>query len=124
MDIIRLTNMQFYGRHGVYPEENRLGQRFFVSLELRLDLSAAGKADDLAATVDYSEVYRLVRSVVEGETFRLVEALAEAVASRVLDAYDKIQEATVRVVKPHPPFDAVFDGVEVELTRKRAGRHE
>ncbi|HZG55777.1 dihydroneopterin aldolase [Paenibacillus sp.] len=119
MDTMKLERIQLYGKHGVYPEENRLGQRFYVSLELKLDLSEAGRTDELERTVNYAEVYALAKSVVEGEPFKLIEALAETLATRVLDAYAKIQEVTVRVVKPHPPFDIVFDGVTVELTRRR-----
>ncbi|MCI3923238.1 dihydroneopterin aldolase [Paenibacillus sp. TRM 82003] len=119
MDTMKLERIQLYGRHGVFAEENRLGQRFYVSLELKLDLSEAGRTDELGATVNYAEVYELVKKVVEGEAFKLIEALAETLAFRILDAYDKIKEVTVRVVKPHPPFDIVFDGVTVELTRRR-----
>ncbi|WP_309122852.1 dihydroneopterin aldolase [Paenibacillus sp.] len=119
MDTMKLERIQLYGRHGVFAEENRLGQRFYVSLELKLDLSKAGETDDLQHTVNYAEVYGLVKDVVEGETFKLLEALAETLASRILDAYAKIHEVTVRVMKPHPPFDIVFDGVTVELTRRR-----
>ena len=36
-DLIRLCNMQFYGRHGVNPEEQVLGQRFEVDVDLRVD---------------------------------------------------------------------------------------
>jgi len=122
MDTIKLERIQLYGKHGVFPEENKLGQRFYVSLELMLDLSEAGRTDDLAHTVNYAEVYALAKSVVEGEPFKLIEALAETLATRVLDAYAKIQEVTVRVVKPHPPFDIVFDGVTVELTRRRSAQ--
>jgi dihydroneopterin aldolase len=119
MDILKLERIQLYGRHGVFSEENKLGQRFYVSLEMKLDLRSAGKSDHLEETVNYAEVYALVKNVVEKETFRLIEALAETLAFRVLDAYAKIHEVTVRVVKPHPPFDIVFDGVTVELTRRR-----
>ena len=122
MDTMKLERIQLYGKHGVYPEENRLGQRFYVSLELKLDLSEAGRTDELERTVNYAEVYALAKSVVEGEPFKLIEALAETLATRVLDAYAKIQEVTVRVVKPHPPFDIVFDGVTVELTRRRSAQ--
>ncbi len=119
MDTMKLERIQLYGRHGVFAEENRLGQRFYVSLELKLDLSQAGRTDDLEHTVNYAELYELVKGVVEGETFKLIEALAETLATRILDAYAKIHEVTVRVLKPHPPFDIVFDGVTVELTRRR-----
>jgi len=123
MDTMKLERIQLYGKHGVFPEENKLGQRFYVSLELKLDLSKAGETDDLQHSVNYAEVYGLVKSVVEGETFKLIEALAETIASRLLDAYAKIHEVTVRVVKPHPPFDIVFDGVTIELTRRRGDAH-
>lgn len=122
MDSMKLERMQFYGRHGVFPEENKLGQRFYVSLDLKLDLREAGETDDLRRTVNYAEVYGLVKEIVEGEPFKLIEALAETLAFRILDAYAKIQEVTVRVIKPHPPFDIVFDGVTIELTRSRGGR--
>jgi len=122
MDTIKLERIQLYGRHGVYPEENRLGQRFYISLELKLDLREAGMTDDLDRTVNYAEVYDVTKRIVEGEPFKLIEALAETIASRLLDTYAKIHEVTVRVVKPHPPFDIVFDGVTVEVTRNRGER--
>ena len=103
MDTMKLERIQLYGRHGVFAEENHLGQRFYVSLELKLDLREAGRTDRLEHTVNYADVYQLVKSVVDQET------------------YDKIREVTVRVVKPHPPFDIVFDGVTIELTRQREG---
>ena len=33
MDKIYLNGMKFYGYHGVFPEENKLGQRFYVDLD-------------------------------------------------------------------------------------------
>ena len=120
IDKMRLTRMQFYGYHGVFPEENKLGQRYYVDLELSLDLSKAGQTDDLEQTVNYAEVYERVKRIVEGKTFRLIEALAENVASDVLHQYTNVNDVTVRVVKPHPPFDIQFDGVTVEINRKRA----
>ncbi|RKN65786.1 dihydroneopterin aldolase [Paenibacillus ginsengarvi] len=120
MDKLHLNRMQFYGYHGVFPEENKLGQRFYVDLVLSLDLSEAGRTDDLTKTVNYAEVYQLVKQIVEGRAYRLIEALAENIASDVLHQYTSVNDVTVRVVKPHPPFDIHYDGVVVELTRKRA----
>ncbi|MFD0591142.1 dihydroneopterin aldolase [Paenibacillus sp. GCM10027627] len=119
MDRMIVKGMRFYGFHGVFPEENRLGQQFFVDLELVLDLEAAAASDDLEATINYAELHALTKEVVEGEPFKLIEALTGRIASRVLEAYTRIIEVTVRVTKPHPPFDIHFDGVTVELSRKR-----
>lgn len=118
-DVMRLERMQFYGKHGVFPEENKLGQRFYVTVELQIDLSKAGQTDDLNETVNYAELYQVIKDVVEGPPFKLIEALAETIAFRVLDAYAKIHEVTVRLTKPNPPFDIVFEGVTVEITRTR-----
>lgn len=118
-DKIALTGMQFYGHHGVYPEENRLGQRFVVDVELHLDVGEAGRTDRLEHTVNYAEVYEQIRGIVEGRTFRLIETLAEHIASHVLASYTIVNAATVRVTKPHPPFPAHFGGVTVEIFRKR-----
>lgn len=119
MDRMVLRRMVFFGYHGVIPEENRLGQKFYVDLDLRLDLTRAGLSDDLNDTVNYAELHALVKRIVEGPPFKLIEALAEKIASEVLGTYTSINEATVSVTKPNPPFDIAFDGVTVEIRRRR-----
>ncbi|KQX57768.1 MULTISPECIES: dihydroneopterin aldolase [unclassified Paenibacillus] len=120
MDKITLSRMQFFGNHGVFPEENKLGQRFYVDVEFMLPLDKPGKSDHLDDTVNYGEVFFKVKEVVEGRTYKLIEALAENIASELLHTYTSINEVTVRVIKPHPPFAVFFDGVTVEINRKRA----
>lgn len=120
MDKMTLSRMEFFGYHGVFAEENKLGQRYYVDIELFLPLREAGESDELEKTVNYAEVFETVKSIVEGKPFKLIEALAERVASVVLQSYTIINEITVRVVKPHPPFAVIFEGVTVEIHRKRA----
>ncbi|UUZ82156.1 dihydroneopterin aldolase [Paenibacillus sp. P26] len=120
MDKITMKNMAFFAYHGVYPEENKLGRRYFVDTELHLPLDKPGRTDNVEDTVNYAEVYELIRGIVENKTFNLIEALAEDIASEVLRTYTSINEITVRVVKPHPPVAVLFDGVSVEIHRKRA----
>lgn len=118
-DRIILTGMRFYGYHGVFPEETRLGQSFVVDVELYADLRAAGQTDDLRLTVDYGKVYAAVKEMVEGHRFQLIEALAERVASAVLEGF-AVSEVLVRVHKPNAPIPGPLDGVTVEIRRRRA----
>ncbi|RMF88257.1 MAG: dihydroneopterin aldolase [Nitrospinota bacterium] len=118
-DRIRLQNMRFYGRHGVHPEERRLGQPFAVDIEIFTDLRAAGTSDDLHQTIHYGEVYRLVKRIVEKESFYLIEALAERIAHDLLQRFP-IPTLLVRVRKPHAPLPGPFDYVEVEIRRQRS----
>jgi dihydroneopterin aldolase len=120
MDKITLSRMAFYGNHGVFPEENKLGQRYFADVELVLPLSESGRSDNLADTINYVEVYEIIENLMERKTFKLIEALAENIASELLRNYTKVEEITVRVTKPNPPFKIFFDGVTVEIHRKRA----
>ncbi|MCD9026315.1 dihydroneopterin aldolase [Cohnella silvisoli] len=119
MDRMVLKRMVFYGYHGVYPEENRLGQKYIVDLDLRLDLSRAAQSDDVEDTVNYAEIHAIVKAIVEGAPVKLIETLSEKIASALLGTYTSIIKATVSVTKPNPPFDITFDGVTVELRRQR-----
>ena len=101
-DRIILEGMQFYGYHGVNPEERTLGQRYVVDLAADLDLSRAGQSDRLEDTVSYSHIYRTVRVVMEGEPRNLLESAAQAIADRVLAEFP-IDAVTVKVRKPNPP---------------------
>ncbi|NLN19844.1 MAG: dihydroneopterin aldolase [Firmicutes bacterium] len=119
-DRISLQGMVFFGTHGVYEEEARLGQRFEVDVDLYVDTDRAGRSDQLEDAINYGDVYHHVRSVVQGQRFQLIEALAAAVARTLLTEYPALEAVTVRVRKPHAPIDGVLDTVEIEIHRRRA----
>lgn len=119
-DRILLEGMIFTGRHGTLPAERELGQRFVVDVELRLDLRAAGLSDDLTKTVDYGEVHRMARSIVEGEPVGLTETVAERIAAAVLENFPPIEAVKVKVAKPNVRLgDTVLTGSAVEILRRR-----
>ncbi|OCA80698.1 dihydroneopterin aldolase [Bacillus sp. FJAT-27225] len=120
MDRIYISKMQFYGYHGVFPEETKLGQRFGVDLAIGLDLSKAGLSDSLGDSVNYGELYLVCKEVVEGKPFKLVEAVAEKLASTVLGEFPLVEEVTVKVIKPDPPIPGHYQSVAIEITRRRS----
>lgn len=120
MDYIHLHDMQFYGYHGALPEETKLGQRFNVSLSLAVSLEEAGCTDELDQTVNYAEVYGVVKGVVEGEPVKLIEAVAERIAAAIQESFGhKVMGCRVRVIKPDPPIPGHYRAVEVDITRGR-----
>jgi dihydroneopterin aldolase len=64
-DRIELRGMRFEARHGVLPGEAVEAQPFEVDVVLEVDLAAAGSADDFARTIDYGDVFRRARAIVE-----------------------------------------------------------
>lgn len=109
--------MVFYGYHGAGPEERALGQRFVVDLEAGADLAPAGRSDDMAETVDYGELYRVVREVLEGAPLRLLEAVAEQIAAGTF-AFERVQWVRVRIYKPGVAIaGSILTAAAVEITR-------
>jgi 7,8-dihydroneopterin aldolase/epimerase/oxygenase len=119
MDKISVNQMTFFGYHGVFSEETKLGQRFIVDLDVYCDLQQAGVTDDLNYSVNYAELYFLCREIVEGKPYKLIEAVAEAIAGNILSKFEKVKEVRVRVIKPDPPIPGYYQGVSVEITRRR-----
>ncbi|MFW6075268.1 MAG: dihydroneopterin aldolase [Chloroflexota bacterium] len=109
-DEVFLEGLEFFGYHGVNPEERENGQRFIVDVTLTADLATAGRTDALEDTINYSDVYQRVRALVEGPPFDLIESVAERVAETLLREFstDSVQ---VTVRKP----DVKLGGESVKL---------
>lgn len=98
MDYITIDNLFFRGKHGVYAAERKVEQEFQISLRLGFDAAKSAASDNLADTVDYDEVKREVREVIEGGSRYLIESLAEDITARVFkDA--RIQSVEVSIQK-------------------------
>jgi len=119
-DRILLEGMVFHGRHGTLPAERELGQPFILDVELLLDLRSAGLSDDLTQTVDYGEVHRRAKEIVEGPPVNLSETVAEKVAAAILEDHPPVEAVRVKVAKPHVRLEGtVLAGSAVEILRHR-----
>jgi dihydroneopterin aldolase len=116
VDRIRISGLRELGVHGVLPEEQVRPQPFEVDVELVVDVSAAGKSDDLDDTVDYAAVCEAVSRVVSSEQYRLLERLASRIAE-VCRSDPRVVSAIVEVRKLHPPVRAMLDYVAVRVER-------
>jgi dihydroneopterin aldolase len=116
-DAIVVTGITAEGRHGLMAiNERDQPQPFVVDVELRRDLGPVADVDDLSATVDYVEITRVVREVVEQESFELVETLANAIAMRVLGiGGDSVR---VKVGKPRPAMLVGVQEIAVVVERR------
>jgi 7,8-dihydroneopterin aldolase/epimerase/oxygenase len=118
-DIIRLHNAVFYAYHGVLSDEQSLGGKFEVDVDLHADLTRGALTDRLIQTVDYERVYDFIKTLVLGKKYNLIEALAETIADGLLREFKTLKKVVVRVRKPSAPVKGVIDYVEVEIARAR-----
>ncbi len=118
-DKIILEGVVLYGYHGRNEEEKRLGQRFVVDVEAERDLSKAGQSDAIKDTVSYTDIYRVVKEVVEGPSHNLLESVAHEIAEKILSRL-AIDAVRVRIKKPSPPIEgAHLTGAGVEIYRRK-----
>lgn len=118
-DKIKLTHMVIYAHHGAFEEERRLGQRFEIDAELRLDLENAAISDRLEQSLDYEKAYQLIFRSVTEKKFHLIESLARHIIRKLFETFP-VESVTVRIRKPNVPINGSLDHVEVEMTRNRA----
>jgi dihydroneopterin aldolase/2-amino-4-hydroxy-6-hydroxymethyldihydropteridine diphosphokinase len=117
MDQIKISNLEVFCHHGVYKEENVLGQKFLVSLVLYADLRAASFSDDLTQSVNYGKVCHYIKSEMENTTYKLIETLTEQLARKVLLHFPLIEKVIVEVKKPWAPIMLPIETVSVVMER-------
>ena len=99
----------------MHKEEETLGQRFYVDMELTVDGGTSLDTDSIEGTVDYGEAYALIEKIATTERFQLIEALGLRLAKALVARDPQIERALVTVRKPHAPVAGIFDHVEVSV---------
>ncbi len=96
---IVIRDLVFMGCHGVNEHEKSTPQPFRVSINLTLDANRAIATDDVDDTINWSQVRKMIKGVVETRSFNLVERLASDILNAVLEE-PRILQAAVTVEKP------------------------
>lgn len=117
-DLITLTGVAAFGRHGVLDFERRDGQPFVVDAVMHTDFGAAASSDDLARTASYAEVAERIVEIVEGEPVDLIETLAVRLADTILAEFP-VAAVELTVHKPKAPIAVPFGDVSVTVFRER-----
>ncbi|MBW8299304.1 MAG: dihydroneopterin aldolase [Hydrogenophaga sp.] len=116
---ITLKNCAFFARHGVYPEEEVLGQRFYVDAEFDVSAGAALENDALEGTVDYGVAFMVIEKTVTSSRHFLIEALALTIAKALCARFPEIIRAKISVRKPSAPVPGILDYVQVSVEHFR-----
>ncbi|MBE0673061.1 MAG: dihydroneopterin aldolase [Bacteroidales bacterium] len=118
MGLIQIENMEFYAFHGHYREEQIVGNRFLVDLEMETDMDKAGRSDRLEDATDYQIAYRAVKDEMEKKSY-LLEHIATRILDELFERLPSLHKATVRIRKMNPPMGGNIGSVGVTLSRSR-----
>ena len=111
---IRLSEMEFYARHGCYELERTVGGRFVVDMVLTTELGAAADEDDVAQTVNYLSVYECVARQMQTEQ-KTIERVASNIIGAVKREFPQTVKVRCTVSKLAPPLGGKVGRVSVTL---------
>ncbi len=119
MGTIKLKNIRTFSYHGCLVEESKIGSEYSVDLEIKTDLRKSSVSDELADTVDYVLLNRIV---VEEMAVRsnLLEHVAHRILKRIFDQIPQVSRIIVAVSKINPPIGGDVESVTIEMEEYRS----
>ena len=115
---VHIDGIRLHARHGVLPQEQLTGNDYIINVRVGYDISRAMQTDDVADTLNYAEVYNIIKEEMSIPS-KLIEHVAGRIANRLMDSYSQISSVMLRITKCNPPMGADCNGAGVEILVKR-----
>lgn len=117
---IELNDLKFFGYHGVYAEEAKIGGEYLVDVYLNFEPKNF-PVRYMDETHDYTNLYAIVKQRMEIPT-ELIETLCTEIAQEILSTYNQAYEVTVKVKKLSVPIPQFEGHVAAKYEWKRNAR--
>ena len=109
---VRLENLRFFSRIGVYSQERCVGNEFAVSVSFAVDASGF-VSEDIRSTVSYADVYLIVEEEMKRE-WLLLESVCASIADRISCRFPCVKDMRVKISKLAPPIPGIQGECSVE----------
>ncbi|WP_020612596.1 dihydroneopterin aldolase [Sediminispirochaeta bajacaliforniensis] len=117
-DILLVEGMRFWGTHGYFPEENKLGQEFIVDIEALIDMTDMCEQDEFVWEISYVALFKAAKRVVENEEHKLIQRIAYRIIEEVFTD-TPASRVKVTVKKPAAPIGGIFNHTGCVIERGR-----
>ena len=112
--LIRLNKMKFYAFHGVMEQEQKVGNTYMIDLKLYADLSKASETDNLDDTINYAEIYNIVKAEMEIPS-KLLEHVVGRILRKIKIAFPLIEKVEICLAKERPPMRGEVESAAVVM---------
>lgn len=116
---ITLHEMRFYAYHGVFAQEQRVGNHFIVELSFWADIAESLHRDELEETISYADVYEVIK-VEMAIPSRLLEHVVGRISERLFATFPRMQRIAITLSKCNPPFPGEVHSAAVTLEACRS----
>lgn len=111
---IDLKGLKFFAHHGLYDQEREKGSWFAVDIHFHCDIDIAMKKDDIAGTVNYEEIYRIVQEEMKISS-KLIEHVAARIHLGILKEVKGVYQLNTTLYKLEAPLGGPLDYVSISL---------
>lgn len=114
---IALKEVRFFSPIGFYEEERKLGNEFYVDVEVSFPF-VNSNAEDLTNTINYEELYKILVEVMTPSR-KLLESALEDIMNLLLKQYLFVETIEIVIRKVNPPFGGDLANSVVTLSYKK-----
>lgn len=114
MGTISLENMEFFAHHGCYEEEQKIGNKYSVTIIITTDFTQAAVHDDLTKTINYAAIYQIIAAIMQKPAY-LLEHIAQKIIMQVFSAFVNIEAVEIKVSKYNPPIGGICEKATITL---------
>ncbi|MBC8052374.1 MAG: dihydroneopterin aldolase [Sphingobacteriaceae bacterium] len=114
---IALEGIRFFARHGFYPEEQKVGNEFMVTIETEMFV-VENLNDELSDTVNYERLFEIASQEMKTPS-KLLETVAHKILKTILAEFSQLETATVSIRKMNLPVKGEVKNSLVQLTYTR-----
>lgn len=118
MGKVSLQGLEFFAYHGFHDEEQKIGNKYAVDISVDTNFELAAEKDRLSQTVNYEELYKIVRKEM-GVPSRLLEHIGNRIIHHVFNDFPTVEAVEISISKFNPPIGGVCERAKVTLTEKR-----
>lgn len=118
--VLFIDNLEVFANHGLFEEENKLGQKFIFDIECELNYKKAMISDEMTDSISYADIAEVVVKTATTNTFNLLERLAGEILKNIFTEFSQIENINLKINKPGAPIKYHFEkcGVEVKTSRE------
>ena len=118
--VLFIDNLEVFANHGLFEEENKLGQKFIFDIECELNYKKAMFSDEMTDSISYADIVEVVVKTSTTNTFNLLERLAGEILKNIFTEFSQIENINLKINKPGAPIKYHFEkcGVEVKTSRE------
>ena len=116
MLIVQLYDLSFHAFHGIYENEDKVGNDFQVNLSVAYTEKKT-KYDNINNVLNYEELYEIVKRRMHIAS-PLLEEVADSIIGKIKHQYSFVKKISLSIYKMSAPIESFQGKIGITMERK------